>query len=124
MVAGAIAFLVALIFVIDAHPAIVTVFAVVISPAIWDLIRDNTATLEVDDARLAWTSGRRAAQIPFVEIDEVVLSTTLDFSQRAKVQLHDGRSTRIPPECIPNGRALDKALADREIHHRRTFFGL
>ncbi|MEO0655493.1 MAG: hypothetical protein AAFY77_11570 [Pseudomonadota bacterium] len=122
MVGGALAILLVLIFAVNAHPLIVTVFALLIAPAIWDVWRGAEATLRVDDDGIHWTTGARRAEAPWEAIDEVVLATTLDFSQRASLRLSDGGRMRIPPECLPGGRVLDQVLEARGIRHRRSLF--
>jgi hypothetical protein len=92
-------------------------------PAVIEAIRDARATLTLDDHALAWSSGRRAQSVPLPRIAEVRLATTLDFSQRATVHADTGETLRIPPECLPPGRALDDALKARAIPHRRSLFG-
>ena len=122
MVAVALVCLAVLIFGIDAHPLLVTLFAIIVAPALWDVLRDNRATLALNDTHLSWTAGAQKIEIPFTEIDEVVLATTMDFSQRATIQLRDGRKIRIPPQCLPGGRVLDTALEARAVIHRRSLF--
>ena len=123
MVGTALLGLGVLIFGIGAHPVVVTIFALVIAPAVWDVLRDAVAWIEIDDRALRWQSGARGAELPLSEIEEVILSTTLDISQRAKVSTVEGTRMRIPPECLPGGRALDAALAARGVTHRRSLFG-
>jgi hypothetical protein len=102
---------------------ITAALALLTLPAVIEAARDARATLTLDDAFLAWSSGRRSQSVPLSRIAEVRLATTLDFSQRATVHLDTGPSLRIPPECLPPGRALDEALTARAIPHRRSLFG-
>ncbi len=120
MVAVALICLGLLIFAIDAHPVLVAIFAIIIGPALWDVIRDSRSTLSLDDTHLRWITGARDVSVPLTEIDEVVLATTMDFSQRATIRLRDGRKIRIPPQCLPGGRMLDTALEERAVIHRRS----
>lgn len=122
MVGAGLAFLALLIFGVGAHPVIVAIVALLIAPALWDVLRDARASLSVDGAEIAWQTGARTAAVPFTAIDEVVLATTLDFSQRASLRLTDGGRIRIPPECLPGGRVLDNTLEARGIRHRRSLF--
>ena len=122
IVSIAILALAVLIFVIDAHPFIVALFALIIAPAIWDVIKGNTATLEITDASISWESGARHATVPIEEIDEASLSTTLDFSQRATLIFKQGGKVRIPVECLPPGRVLDRELTERGIANQRSLF--
>ncbi|MBT8457639.1 MAG: hypothetical protein KJO15_16210 [Alphaproteobacteria bacterium] len=122
MVGVALAALLGLIFALDAHPVIVALFALLVAPALWDVIRDSHASIHLDETTFRWQSGARKGAVPFEEIDEAVLSTTLDFSQRASLRLKDGRRQRIPPECLPGGRVLDVALTERGVANRRSLF--
>ena len=122
IVAVALALIIGAVVLIDAAWWIAGIFLVLTLPAIWDLIRNREATLRLDDATLDWSSGRRAQSVPLAQIDQVSLSTTLDFSQRATVQVKSGEKLRIPPECLPGGRQLDRALDARGISNRRSLF--
>ncbi|MEL6645794.1 MAG: hypothetical protein AAFQ79_17820 [Pseudomonadota bacterium] len=122
MVGVALVILLVLIFAVNAHPLIVTIFALLIAPAVWDVWRNADATLTVDDTGIRWSSGPRQAGAEWEAIDEVILATTLDFSQRASLRLTDGGRMRVPPECLPGGRVLDGVLEARGIRHRRSLF--
>ncbi len=122
MLAVAVVVLLGLIFVVEAHWVIVALFAAIAAPAFWEAIRNQRASLTLDDTVLSWTSGARSGAVELSDIDEVVLTTTLDFSQRARVQLVRGGRVRIPPECLPGGRDLDVALTERGIRNRRSMF--
>lgn len=122
MIGVALVGLGALIYGIDAHPLVVTIFALLIAPAVWDVIKGSVATLRVDDTGIEWQSGARARRVAFDEIDTAILSTSLDFSQRATLQLKNGQKQRVPFECLPGGRVLDEAFEARGIPHRRSLF--
>jgi hypothetical protein len=122
LIGAAVALLVTLI-VIGAAWWIVGGLGLLTLPAVVEALRGVRATLTLDDGALAWASGRRAQEVPLSRIAEVRLATTLDFSQRATVEADTGERLRIPPECLPPGRALDAALAARGIAHRRSLFG-
>lgn len=124
MVAAALALVAFLAVVVDAAWWVVALAALLTLPALADILRGARARLTLDDGALAWTSGSRGRTVPLSEIDEVVLTTALDFSQRAKVLLCDGGSHRIPPECLPGGRILDAEFAARSVPHRRGLFSL
>ncbi|MEM0946926.1 MAG: hypothetical protein AAGK37_05940 [Pseudomonadota bacterium] len=122
MVGLGLALLLALIFVFDAHPLLIAVTALAVSPALYEIIRGTNATLRVDDNKIAWTSGTRAGEVPLNQIDTARLATTLDFSQRATLILKNGTKLRLPPESLPPGRALDGECEKRGIAHRRSLF--
>jgi hypothetical protein len=122
LIATALAALFALIL-LGAAWWITAALALLTLPAIVEALRGSRATLTLDDHALAWSSGRRAQSVPLPRIAEVRLATTLDFSQRATVHADTGERLRIPPECLPPGRAFDDGLAARAIPHRRSLFG-
>jgi hypothetical protein len=123
LIGAAVLLLLALLFVVEAAWWIAAIVALLTLPAVVEALRDVRATLALDDGQLAWASGRRGRTVPLARIAEVRLATTLDFSQRATLLLDTGDRLRIPPECLPPGRALDAALAARGIPHRRSLFG-
>ena len=123
LVAAALLALLALVTVVGAAWWVAGAFALLTLPALVEALRDARTTLCLDAEGLSWASGRRRRRVPLDRIAEVRLSTTLDFSQRASLVLDSGERLRIPPECLPPGRALDAALAARAIPHRRSLFG-
>lgn len=123
LISAAILLLLFLLFVVEAAWWVAAILALLTMPAVMEALRDARATLTLDDHALTWSSGRRKGSVPLVRIAEVRLATTLDFSQRASLTLDTGQSLRIPPECLPPGRALDAALAARGLPHRRNLFG-
>jgi hypothetical protein len=112
-----------LVLVVGAAWWITAGLALLALPAILDALRDTRALLSIDDGTLSWSSGRRGRAVPLARIAEVRLATTLDFSQRATLHLDTGERFRIPPECLPPGRALDAALAAHGLRHHRSLFG-
>jgi len=122
LIAVAVTVLLLMVFLLETSTWIVAVLAVLTLPAILDALRDVRARLTLTDLALAWQSGRREQMVPLGRIDEVTLSTSLDFSQRATVRLTTGEKLRIPPECLPGGRLLDAELDARSIPYRRNLF--
>ena len=122
MIGAGLAVLAVFIFVVDAHPLVVAIAALIIAPALYDIIRGGTATLSLSDREIAWSSGSRQGSVPLDRIDRVKLATTLDFSQRATLELKDGGKLRLPPECLPGGRILDAECERRGLPHRRSLF--
>jgi|GEM_PF-3499832 len=118
----AVVVLLGMVFVVGAALWVIAIFALLTIPAIYDALRGARARLVLNDLTLGWESGRREQMIPLGRIEEVTLSTSLDFSQRATVQLTTGEKLRIPPECLPGGRLLDAELEARGIPHRRSLF--
>jgi hypothetical protein len=79
-------------------------------PAVIDALRDARATLSLDDDGAVLVERPAGAGRAAPRIAEVRLATTLDFSQRATVRLDSGERLRIPPECLPPGRASMRRL--------------
>jgi hypothetical protein len=123
LIAGAGLVIAVLLFVVNAAWWLAPAVAVLALPAVTEALRDARFHLALDDRALSWESGRRRQSVPLDRIAEVRLATTLDVSQRATLRLDSGESLRIPPECLPPGRALDAALAARGIPHHRSLFG-
>ena len=121
MVGGALVVLLVLLFGIQAHPFIVAVFGVLISPAIWSIIANTEASLTVDDTKMSWQVGARGDSVEFSDIDYVRSRTALDLSQRVAVFRNSGPKLHIPGPCLPTGRMLDDALEARGVTVKRLF---
>jgi hypothetical protein len=120
--AFAVIVLLVLIFRLDAHPLIIAFFAVVVSPAIWDVIANNRAEFHISDESIRWQVGKRANDARLDEIDRVKARTAFDFSQRVSIRMCDGSRRAIPPPCIPPGRVLDSELKARGVRVERIIF--
>ena len=113
--------LVALIFWFDAHPVVIALFAVLISPAIWTIIANTDATLSVTDDAMSWQVGARGDEVALSDIDFVRARTSLDLAQRVVVVRHSGPKLHVPGLCLPPGRQLDDALEARGVTVKRLF---
>ena len=121
MVAFAIAGLLVLIFALRAHPFVVALFAVLITPAIWSIIANTEASLRIDETSISWQVGARGDSVDFDDIDYVRARTALDLSQRVAVFRNSGPKLHIPGPCLPSGRQLDEALESRGVTVKRLF---
>ena len=121
MVAFAIVALLVLVFGLQAHPFIVALFAVLITPAIWSIVANTEAELTIDDASISWQVGARGNRVDFDDIDYVRARTALDLSQRVAVFRNSGPKLHIPGPCLPSGRQLDEALEARGVTVKRLF---
>lgn len=117
----AIGFLIILIFWLNAHPIVTAGFAVLISPAIWSILANTEAHLEVNDHAILWQVGQRGDSVDFDDIDYVKARTSLDLSQRVSVIRKSGGKLHIPGPCLPTGRQLDQALESRGVRVKRLF---
>lgn len=122
MLASALIVLAFLIFGVEAHPAIVTVFAVLMSPALFEIIRNAESTLHLDDTHLEWQSGRQSRRIVLADIDRVTLQRIYDFSFRGWVHLKSGQRLRIPEDAMPDADTIRAALETRGIPVSRSIF--
>ena len=122
LVALSVLSILGLVFLLDAAWWIPAGVGLLTLPAAVEALRDSRSWLVLDGQALSWSSGRRTQRVPLGRIAEVHLATTLDFSQRATLRLDTGERLRIPPHCLPPRRALDAALADRGLPHRRSLF--
>lgn len=109
---------------LQAAPAVVAVLALFTLPALWDLIRNPLAGVDLDATRLRWFTGPRDAIIALSEVDHIRLDTRLDFSVRASVVLPSGRKIRIPFEATPPHETLETALATQGVTVKRFHFQL
>jgi hypothetical protein len=119
-----IAVLLGLILVIPTHPMIVTVFALVLAPAIWEVIKGRTHWLKLDSGAISWSIGGVETRVPWSEVEEVRVRTALDMSQRATLHLKSSDRLKVPMPCVPPGRRLENELKARDVPVTRVFFGL
>lgn len=91
-------------------------------PALWELVKNPTSTLLLDQSRLTWSSPRSQADIALAEIDHVMMTTRWDFSIRTTVHTRIGTHHQLPAEAQPNGKQLEAALTERKIPVRRQHF--
>lgn len=89
-------------------------------PALWDVIRDARATLEIWPGRIVWTaafsSGDRS------DVEHVRLNRRLDGSMKVLLVHVGGATTRLPPDIAPPADKLENALKDAGISAQRHPF--
>ncbi|UWR40924.1 hypothetical protein K4F85_16060 [Phaeobacter inhibens] len=105
---------------------ITVVLALPLLPGLWDLWRNPTAVLALDNEGLSWrnaTSG--STDIPLGRISHIRLDRRWDFSHRATVHTDNGKRLRIPPDCVPPHQGFEQALSAAglrvERHHFQIF---
>jgi len=106
--------------VFDAVWWIALPIALIAAPALWDAAKGRVATLSLDDDRLTWESGARRGEVTLARITRVRFRTTFDLSQRLTLWLDDGQRARVPPDCLPPGPGLERALVARGVDARRS----
>lgn len=100
---------------------IVAFFGALTLPALWDVMRDARATLEIWPGRIVWTaafsSGDRS------DVDHVRLNRRFDGSMKVLLVHEGGATTRLPPDIAPPADKLERALSDAGISaERHPFF--
>ncbi len=94
-------------------------------PAVWDLVQDSSAGLNLDQHKLSWHSGRRQGDISLDEIDFFRFDTRWDFSVRVSMVLKTGKRLRLPDEALPPHRDFEQILQQAgfkvERHHFTVF---
>ena len=114
----------ALVVFLDAALWVLAIPALFTLPAIWDLISDRRAGMEIGEDTIRWHSGRSEGEVVFGRIDRVRLDTRLDLSVRVTLVLVSGRKLRLPQESVPPWRELEAELSARGIKSERHHFSL
>lgn len=107
---------------LNAHPAIIAALALATVPALVDLWRNPSASITIDECRLAWRFSRRAGEIDLSDIDYVVFTTRIDFSTLVTVVDRFGKKQRLPQPCTVAHHRIEGELVKRGIRTKRTHF--
>lgn len=114
----------ALVLFLDAAFWVLAIPALFTLPAIWDLISDRRAGMEIGEDTIRWHSGRSEGEVVFGRIDKVRFDTRLDLSVKVSIVLVSGRRLRLPQESVPPWRELEAVLSERGIATERHHFSL
>ena len=117
-----LALLVAGTVLIDATPWITVPIALMTLPAFWDLATNPSAGLALDSDLLVWHSARRRAEARLDEIEYVRFDTRWDLSVRATLYLKTDKRVRLPQECLPPHKTLERELLARDMPVKRHHF--
>ena len=120
-VAAGLALLFAVV-VLGIHPVIAAVFALLLAPAVYDVLANTRSELILTESALVWRMGGRGDHFDLHEIERVNTKLSLDFSQKAIVLMKTGSKHRIPPPCLPPDGSLDEALKARGVEVERSLF--
>ena len=115
--------LVAAIVLVDAAVWLMGIIALVTVPAVWDLVANPPAGLDLTTKELTWFSGRRTGQLARGEIERIRFDTRLDLAVNARVHLVTGTVMRLPIEAVPPYKRFCDALDQAGIRHERHHFG-
>lgn len=116
--------LIAAVVLVDAALWLMGILAAATLPAIWELVTNPSAGLDLTLKDLTWFTGRRQGHLARGEIERMRFDTRLDFSVRATVVLTTGRKVRLPFECTPPHQAFEAALKSHGIRTERHHFSL
>lgn len=112
------------VILLDAAVWLMGVIVLITLPALWDLIVNPPAGLDLSQKGLTWFTGRRQGELARGEIERMRFDTRLDFSVRATAILTTGRKVRLPYECTPPHQAFQSALDAHGIRVERHHFSL
>lgn len=119
-----LAFVGALAFFLQAHPAICLFILMGALPLLWDMARDAGTWFELTQTTLSWRAGRHTGSLPLSQIDRTELVIRMDLSSKLTVVLNDGQRLRLPPACLPGPHGLEAALMAADVPVIRKFFSL
>lgn len=117
--------LLALIILFDAAWWLMALLALTTLPAVWDVLQDTSAGMELDADTLRWHSGRRQGELRLSDVKRFRFDTRWDFSVRVSAILTTDKRLRLPDESLPPHRELESMLQQAgltvERHHFRVF---
>ncbi|KIC42039.1 hypothetical protein RA27_01120 [Ruegeria sp. ANG-R] len=119
------AVLIGLMILLDAVWWLIAALALTTLPALWDVVKDTSAGMELTDGTLHWHTGQRRGNVKLSEVDRFRFDTRWDFSVRVTATLKSGKRLRLPDESLPPHRQLEAVLHQAgfavERHHFRVF---
>jgi hypothetical protein len=107
---------------IHAHWILLALFVIPPSLVAWDIMKNDTAHLELTDSHLNYGIGTDLDRVPLNRIEVIRLNRRLDFSWRVTMRLTDGSKLRIPPPCVPMMAQFEAALEARDVRIDRILF--
>ncbi|WP_170343739.1 hypothetical protein [Ruegeria atlantica] len=122
ILAGVYAALLALVVLFDAAWWIAGLLSLATLPALWDVVQNTRAGMQLDQDALSWFTGNRQAEVALRDIDHFRFDTRWDFSVRVSIVLHSGKRIRLPDESLPPHRDLETLLNQAGIRVERHHF--
>ncbi|MBS9716851.1 hypothetical protein ACFFUT_00545 [Pseudohalocynthiibacter aestuariivivens] len=116
--------LAALLVVFDAAWWLVGGLVIFTLPALWDIAIDRPSSLKLNDQSLGWSSGNVTQELPLEQIVKARFDTRLDFSVRVTLFLSSGKKLRLPYDCLPPHKTLERAMKERGVVTERHHFSL
>ena len=89
---------------VQTHWIILALFIIPPSLVAWDLMKNDTAHLQMNDTHLTYGIGREEDRIAFDQIEIMRLNRRLDFSWRITMRLKDGTSCACRRLVCPRWR--------------------
>ena len=117
-----LALLMLLVLGLQAAWWLAAILALPLLPVLADLWRNPAAGLELGAASLRWFTGGKEATVPLEDIEKMRFDTRWDFSVRVTVRTRDGKTARLPQECMPPHREFEAELTARGIAPERHHF--
>ncbi|WP_171122559.1 MULTISPECIES: hypothetical protein [unclassified Ruegeria] len=116
--------LISLVILFDAVWWLIGLLALPSLPALWDVVRDTSAGLSLDQNKLNWFTGNRTAEVKLSEIDYVRFDTRWDFSVRVSLITISGKRIRLPDESIPPHTEFESIFERAGIRVERHHFSV
>ncbi|WP_171210442.1 MULTISPECIES: hypothetical protein [unclassified Ruegeria] len=116
--------LISLVILFDAVWWLIGLLALPTLPALWDVVRDTSAGLSLDQNKLNWFTGNRTAEVKLSEIDYVRFDTRWDFSVRVSLITISGKRIRLPDESIPPHAEFESIFERAGIRVERHHFSV
>lgn len=91
-------------------------------PAIWDIVRDSHASVQIWPNRIVWHSALDTGDRS--DIDHVRLNRRFDGGMRLTLVHVGGATTRLPPDIAPPVDAFQAALERADIPVQRHPFSI
>ncbi|UWR01828.1 hypothetical protein K3740_12210 [Ruegeria conchae] len=122
---GIYAVLTGLIVLFDAVWWLIGLLALTTLPALWDVLQDTSAGMELSDGTLRWHTGQRRGTLDLSTVKRFRFDTRWDFSVRVSAILKSEKRLRLPDESLPPHKQLEEVLQQAGIaverHHFRVF---
>ncbi|MEX0305995.1 MAG: hypothetical protein AB3N12_01295 [Ruegeria sp.] len=118
------AFLIGLMILFDAVWWLVALLALTTLPALWDVIKDTSAGMELTDDTLCWHTGQRQGELKLSEVDRFRFDTRWDFSVRVSAVLKSDKRVRLPDESLPPHKLFEDVLKQAGFAVERHHFGV
>ena len=119
------AVLIGLVIFLNATWWLMALLALATLPAVWDIVKDTSAGVELTGEKLRWFTGQRSGELDLSEVDRFRFDTRWDFSVRISAVLKSDKRLRLPDESLPPHKQFEDVLQQAgftvERHHFTVF---